>query len=158
MGIFQLAPESCRHRVDIRCFEEHEEAAALLHCTGSGMFNRVVQRVALAKGMQLSEKGLCAATHVGRGEVRKTGPYLPLRTEQDIFERLGLEYRHPREREHRHDVVEATTGRPFFEKLETRRKRGRVAGDQEMLALEGPLAASSRTSTRVQYIVGNDSS
>jgi len=35
-------------RLDVRCFEEREKAAALLHCTGSGVFNRYMQRGAAA--------------------------------------------------------------------------------------------------------------
>jgi DNA polymerase/3'-5' exonuclease PolX len=146
MGIFRLGQSGCHHRIDIRCFEEHEEAPALLHCTGSGIFNRVMQRVALAKGLQLSEKGLCKAIHKSHGEVQKCGTYIEgLRTEEAIFDALGLLYREPRDREHRHDVIETATGRPFFEKAQTR--RAAEAGDADdigvmPLALEPPRDCS----------------
>ena len=140
MGLFRL-DGGPHHRIDLRCFEEHEEAAALLHCTGSGEFNRVVQRVALAKGYQLSEKGLCRASKLGSDTVMKTGEYLPLSSEQDIFDHLGLLYVEPRDREFRADVLDAATGRSWFQNGRGRAARGDDSDEEEdLLALPAPSA------------------
>ena len=40
--------------------------------------------------MQLSEKGLCLANKLHQDNVSKASGYFPMRTEQDIFELLGL--------------------------------------------------------------------
>ena len=121
MGLCSLddAPSSggaLHRRIDVRCFEEREEAAALLHCTGSGIFNRQVQRVALALNLQLSEKGLCRASKQHQDNVMKTSEYLPMRTEEDIFDALGLVYVEPKDRNGRADVISKQTGRCWFEK------------------------------------------
>ena len=106
MGLGRL-DGGLHRRIDMRCFEEHERAAALLHCTGSGIFNRSLQRIALSQGLQLSEKGLCRANKLHGDNVVKAGAYYALGSEADIFEQLGLVYREPYEREDKTDVLAA---------------------------------------------------
>ena len=55
MGILRL-PGGLHRRIDLRCFDEEEEGAALLHCTGTDVFNRTLSRAANAQGYSLSEK------------------------------------------------------------------------------------------------------
>ena len=124
-------------RVDLRCFEEHEAAAATLHCTGSGIFNRLLQRVAIAKNMQLSEKGLCTAVKLRGDDVRKSGTYMTLTCEADIFEKLGLAYREPWEREDKQDVISADTGECWFQKRSPQKGVKRLRGAE---AAAGQLA------------------
>ena len=137
MGIARLGGGTHR-RIDLRCFEEHEEAAALLHCTGSGIFNRQVQRVALALNYQLSEKGLCRAMKQHQDNVQKIGDYIPLTSEADIFEHLGLQYVEPRDRNGRGDVISKATGRCWFSKKKKAKRQSRPEDDQSRLALPAP--------------------
>lgn len=116
MGICRCIPGGAHRRIDLRCFEEHEEAAALLHCTGSGIFNRCLQRVAIAKDMQLSEKGLCRAKKWHGDTIIKASGYVDVKSEQDIFEKLGLIYREPEQREGKPDVLSVETGECWFQK------------------------------------------
>ena len=127
----------------VRCFEEHERAAALLHCTGSGIFNRLLQRVAIDNGMQLSEKGLCRAVKLGGDNVQKAGSYVALQSEADIFDALGLEYREPWQREGKADVIaKGTGGERWFQKQRANGKRARdEAGGSGALPLPGPPGA-----------------
>ena len=92
----------------------------MLHCTGSGVFNRYLQRAALSQNLQLSEKGLCKAMKLGQESVLKTGEYLPIRTEADIFAALDVVWKEPRERLGKMDIIRASTGRPFFETRDAR--------------------------------------
>ena len=115
MGLYQLDANSAHRRLDIRCFEEREKGAALLHCTGSGVFNRYLQRVALEQDLQLSEKGLCPAKKLGQDSVIKTGAYLPLRSEEAIFAALNVVYREPHERSGKMDIISSMTGAPWFQ-------------------------------------------
>lgn len=146
MGLCRLGGAGMHRRIDLRCFEEREEAAALLHCTGSGIFNRQVQRVALALDFQLSEKGLCRACKQHQDNVMKTSEYLPMRTEADIFDALGLVYVEPRDRNGRADVISKATGRCWFEKRRGKAKRHHGehealgAAAAHMMALPAPRA------------------
>ena len=65
------------------------EASALLHFTGSGKFNRSLSRLANQAGWILSELGLKPGEKQGDG-MKGTGPYVPLRSEREIFARLGV--------------------------------------------------------------------
>ena len=136
MGICRCVPGGAHRRIDMRTFEEHEEAAALLHCTGSGIFNRCLQRVALEKGMQLSEKGLCRANKIHGDTVVKAGSYrsiVEVQSEQDIFEALGIIYQEPWQREDKQDVLAVETGCCWFQKKQPPKERAD-------LQLEGPQA------------------
>ena len=136
MGLCKLGESNVHRRIDVRCFEEHEEAAALFHCTGSGIFIRQVQRVALAFDFQLSEKGLCRAAKQHQDNVMKTSDYIPMRREADIFEALGLVYIEPRDRNGRADVINKETGRCWFEK-----RRAKVAR-HSYGAIDGPMVSA----------------
>ena len=122
MGLCRLGavPGALHRRIDIRCFDEHEEPFALLHLTGSAAFNRYVSRVANAQGYSLSEKGLRPAQREG-GEMRPCGFYLrtdqhgqPWRTEAQIFAFLGLCDVAPPDRVGKFSIHSASTSQLYF--------------------------------------------
>lgn len=76
------------HKIDIRFVEIESYGTALLHSTGSDEFNRYLRKIAIEKGLSLSEYGLYDS------EGRK----LDTLTEESVFEELGLEYIPPEER------------------------------------------------------------
>ena len=122
MGLCRLGamPGALHRRMDIRCFDEHEEPFALLHLTGSAAFNRYVSRVANAQGYSLSEKGLRPAQREG-GEMRPCGFYIrtdqhgqPWRTEAQIFAFLGLCDVAPPDRVGKFSIHSASTRQLYF--------------------------------------------
>lgn len=72
--------------VDIFFYNKDEEYGMLLYTTGSKRFNIVMRAIAHRKGYLLNQHGL-----------HKDGKLLNL-SEKEIFEHLGMEYRHPRMR------------------------------------------------------------
>lgn len=74
-------------RIDVRMVTEEEWGSALLYFTGSKEHNITLRRLAIEKGLKLSEYGLF------RGEKR-----IASRTEEEIYQALGLEWIEPRER------------------------------------------------------------
>ena len=77
-------------RIDFMLTQEHEYPFALLYFTGSGPFNVAMRNFALSKGYSLSEYGLKDANGKFVGDA--------FRTEEDIFEFLGLKYIPPEQR------------------------------------------------------------
>jgi len=73
---------------------KHEWPCALLYFTGSGHFNRSMRLWARKLGFSLSEHSL-----VRRITEDVKGDPIPVKTEEDIFKALGLDYRVPEERE-----------------------------------------------------------
>ena len=62
---------------------------ALLHFTGSGFFNNQLRSYAIEKGFHLNETAL----------TRKGDSHpLPIKSEKDIFDYLGVDYLTPEER------------------------------------------------------------
>ena len=122
MGLCRLGavPGALHRRMDIRCFDEHEEPFALLHLTGSAAFNRYVSRVANAQGYSLSEKGLRPAQREG-GEMCPCGFYIrtdqhgqPWRKEAQIFAFLGLCDVAPPDRVGKFSIHSASTRQLYF--------------------------------------------
>ncbi|MCM8797538.1 MAG: DNA polymerase/3'-5' exonuclease PolX [Candidatus Omnitrophica bacterium] len=75
-------------QVDCRIVEEKSFGAALLYFTGSKNFNIKLRQIAIKDGWKLNEYGL----------FKKNG-FLAGRSEEEIFERLGLAYIEPELRE-----------------------------------------------------------
>ena len=145
-------------------YPEREEAAALLHFTGSGKFNRSFSRLANQAGWPRVINDACAHTHrasfmhVSRaspiislatlqppldilsagsplgvqagwvlselglrpaekhgGSMHPTGPYVHIASERDIFERLGVRWLEPRERDGKFSLLHPESGRPWFD-------------------------------------------
>ena len=100
LGVCKLPGENTKHRrLDIIVVPYNEWACSLLYFTGSDYFNRSMRLLAKKNGMSLSEHSL------NKGVIRKgsekifEGTPLPVFTERDVFDYLGLEYREPHERD-----------------------------------------------------------
>lgn len=74
-------------RVDVRFVEDDEWGSALLYFTGDKEHNIALRKIAIAKGWKLNEYGLFD------GEKN-----IASKTEEEIYEKLGLRYVEPRER------------------------------------------------------------
>ncbi|RUS23946.1 hypothetical protein BC938DRAFT_474359 [Jimgerdemannia flammicorona] len=73
--------------------------AALIYFTGSDIFNRSMRLLAFRMGMRLNQRGLFADVIYGPDRVRLTeGRLIAQRTEQEIFDDLGVPWRPPHER------------------------------------------------------------
>ena len=114
MGVARVREGTPLRRIDIKVYPELLEASALLHFTGSGKFNRSLSRLANQAGWILSELGLKPGEKQGDG-MKGTGPYVPLRSECEIFARLGVAWCEPREREGKFSLLHPQSGRPWFE-------------------------------------------
>lgn len=86
--------------VDLRVVPRESFGAALQYFTGSKEHNIALRRIAEKKGLKLNEYGLF------RGERRIAG-----RTEEEIYEALGLSYIPPELREDRGEIEAARQGR-----------------------------------------------
>ena len=82
--------------VDLRAFEDEIFGSALMYFTGSKETNVELRRIAIAKGLKLSEYGIF------RGERLLAG-----RTEEEIFKTLGMEYIEPELRENTGEIEAA---------------------------------------------------
>ena len=97
-GLSQLDTQNdcngiCRpRRIDFLYCSYHEYPFALLHFTGSGSFNQMIRCHAQKMKLSLSEHGL--KRHDGKRLSNK------FETERDIFDFLGVEWLHPKDREH----------------------------------------------------------
>ena len=81
-------------RVDFLYTGLEEFPFAILYFTGSKIFNTVMRHIALEKGYTMNEHG------INKMEAKKKGDKVVhhFRTEEDIFDFLGLEYKAPTER------------------------------------------------------------
>lgn len=84
---------------DLRVFPREEFGSALLYFTGSKEMNIKLRQIALGKKLKLNEYG------VFKGEER-----IASRTEEDMFQALGLPYIPPELRENRGEVEAAQEG------------------------------------------------
>ena len=73
-------------RVDIRFVPFEFYYSALLYFTGSAELNKKMRNIAKSKKLKLSEYGL----------FKENGDRLPINSERDVFDILGIEYLHPR--------------------------------------------------------------
>ena len=120
MGICQMPPcsdaSTCTHthlcevqsalsatthlhrRIDIKIYSRRQWPFALLYFTGSDYFNRSMRLYCQKRGYSLSDKGIQPVVRVAKEKVHE-GAYVPgCKTEKDIFDLLGLQYKTPEER------------------------------------------------------------
>ncbi|XP_047001726.1 DNA polymerase lambda-like isoform X1 [Schistocerca americana] len=97
LGICQL-PGGKHRRLDIFVAPKSETATALMHYTGSALFNRAIRLLAVEKGMYLSEHCLMSDV-VREGSKIINGHIVDTPTEESVFLHLGLPYRRPEERD-----------------------------------------------------------
>ncbi len=84
---------------DLRVVSDAQYASALMYFTGSKEHNIALRQRAIDRGLRLNEYGLFRSTE----ETRDAGLLAPCRTEEEIFEQLGL---HPIPPEMREDTGE----------------------------------------------------
>ena len=82
---FVIFPQNLQ--VDIRFVPEESWGAALLYFTGSKDYNVMMRKVAIEQDCLLNEYGLF-----------KDGEYIAGKTEKEVFDKLGLKYKEPKNR------------------------------------------------------------
>lgn len=97
LGVCKL-PNCKNRRLDIFVVPVTEKATALMHYTGSALFNRSIRLLAHQKGMSLSEHYLMAGVVREGKQTKSDGYILPTPTEESIFQHLGIEYQPPEKR------------------------------------------------------------
>ena len=85
-------------QVDMRVIDEKSYGAALLYFTGSKQHNIELRKAAISKGCKLSEYGLFS---------NRTNALIAGKTEQDLYESLGLPYIEPELRENEGEIEAA---------------------------------------------------
>ena len=100
LGVCKLPGENTKHRrLDIIVVPYNEWACSLMYFTGSDYFNRSMRLLAKKNGMSLSEHSLNTGVIRKGSEKIFDGTPLPVFSEKDVFDYLGLEYREPHERD-----------------------------------------------------------
>ena len=98
MGICRLSPELPARRIDILVAEPSYYYFALLYFTGSYNFNIYMRKIALTKGLSLSEYGFkeaAAGVATNKNIIDTTDS---ISSEEDIFTYLGMTYVEPHRR------------------------------------------------------------
>ena len=97
---YQEGPHYAR-RLDIKVYSAEHFPFAVLYFTGSDYFNRSMRLYAQKRGMSLSDKTLMHVVRATTGKRDKIheGCSEVCTTEREIFDRLGLPYRRPHERD-----------------------------------------------------------
>lgn len=85
--------------VDLRVVPEESYGAALNYFTGSKEHNVALREIAIKKGYKLNEYGLFKAVKNNRKEIKIAG-----RTEEEIYNLLGLDYIPPEMRENKGEI------------------------------------------------------
>ncbi len=94
---------------DLRAVPAESYGAALNYFTGSKDHNVALRQIAIKKGLKLNEYGLFEArgtTRTGRGTTQKE-KMVAGRTEEEIYEALGLDYIEPELRENTGEIEAA---------------------------------------------------
>lgn len=100
MGVCKLQddPTSLHRRIDMKVYPRELGAFATLYFTGSDHFNRSMRLYAKRNGFHLSDKGLFRAARDNYDNPVNVSGIIPCRTEREIFQHLGLEYKEPWDR------------------------------------------------------------
>ncbi len=85
---------------DLRVFERDIFGAAMMYFTGSREMNIELRKIAISQNMKLSEWGLFKGDEIIAGK-----------TEEDVFQSLGLQYIPPEMRENRGEIEAARGGK-----------------------------------------------
>ena len=91
-------------QADLRVVSDSEFPFALAYFTGSKEHNIVMRQRAIERGLRLNEYGLFRSTE----ETRDPALLVPCRTEEEIFEQLGLSYIPPELREDQGEFAAAS--------------------------------------------------
>ena len=87
-------------QVDIRVISDKSFGSALLYFTGNKMHNIALRKIAIRKGLKLSEYGLF------KGKKQVAG-----KTEEEVYKKLGLQYIEPELREDSDEIEIALKGK-----------------------------------------------
>nr|XP_019001289.1 uncharacterized protein I203_05994 [Kwoniella mangroviensis CBS 8507]OCF64750.1 hypothetical protein I203_05994 [Kwoniella mangroviensis CBS 8507] len=101
MGVGKLSSVHKHRRIDILCIPFEHWGAAVLYFTADdyNQFNRSMRLYARKTGYSLNQRGLYKGVLRGKDGLKQTeGELVASRTEQDIFDALGLRWRHPHHR------------------------------------------------------------
>jgi DNA polymerase/3'-5' exonuclease PolX len=109
MGVFNSPSIKGKHRrIDIKFYPYQQKAFAMMYFTGNGYFNRSIRLYAKRhKSCRLNDHGLFP-DHLGGGKSLKA------KDEQEVFDKLGLVYKEPKDRNGFDDVVEKETNQVFI--------------------------------------------
>ena len=102
--------------VDLRAFDDEIFGSALMYFTGSKETNVELRRIAIAKGLKLSEYGIFKGDNLLSG-----------RTEEEVFQTLGMSYIEPELRENSGEIEAAINN-----KLPKLLNYNEVVGDLQM--------------------------
>ena len=102
--------------VDLRAFDDEIFGSALMYFTGSKETNVELRRIAIAKGLKLSEYGIFKEDNLLSG-----------RTEEEVFQTLGMRYIEPELRENSGEIEAAINN-----KLPKLLNYNEVVGDLQM--------------------------
>ena len=98
-GASALPDSTVWRRIDFLLVPWEEVGAALLYFTGNDIFNRSIRLLASKKGMRLNQHGLYKNVMRGKNRVKITeGELVESRSEEKIFEILGVPWRPPHHR------------------------------------------------------------
>jgi len=130
-------------QVDVRILERKSYGAALLYFTGSKAHNIVLRGLAKDKGWKLSEYAL---------ETAKGGRWVAGRTEEEVYQKLGLAYIEPELREDAGEVTAAARhgGLPKLVELSDLR------GDLQMHTTESDGKNSIEEMARAAQALGHE--
>ena len=128
-------------QVDLRVVPPDAWGAALQYFTGSKAHNVKVRGIAVRAGFKLSEYGLFDA---------ESGELIASRTEQELYERLGLQWVSPPLREDRGEVEAAREGE-LPELLEQRDIRGDLHTHTDLTDGVAPLEEMARAAAGLGY-------
>jgi DNA polymerase beta len=135
LSIVRLEPQATARRLDLLVIPVEQFPYALLYFTGSQGFNVAFRQQALTQGYTLNEHEMKLT-----GKVADAKAVPLLKTEEDVFAFLGLQYREPKERTGASAVVlgpppkpdsppkkerwvqklSKTTGKPYWYNRETK--------------------------------------
>ena len=102
-------------QVDLRVLDEETIGAALVYFTGSKEHNIELRQRALERGLSVSEYGVFELAEEGEESVtsttgRELGKRVAGRTEEEVYESVGLPWIPPVLREHRGEIAAAERG------------------------------------------------
>lgn len=103
--VAKIPSSDTARRVDFLYTNPEEFPFAILYFTGSKIFNTVMRQIALEKGYTMNEHGIYKMEAKKKGEKAQH----TFKSEEDIFDFLGLEYKSPFERTDGRAIVMKTS-------------------------------------------------
>jgi DNA polymerase (family 10) len=128
-------------QVDLRVVPAEAWGAAMIYFTGSKAHNIRIREMAVRKGLKLNEYGLFDA---------KSGTLIVAKTEQEVYERLGLPWIPPTMREDRGEVEAALDG-SLPDVLTQKQLRGDLHTHTNLTDGLAPLEQMLETASAMKY-------